>query len=62
MTPTTTGREARLEIRSEARGPHWVAWAVKPGEEKPLGSVVLVGETKGEAEDRARKWVDSRPD
>ncbi len=51
-----------LEIRSEARGPHWVAWAVKPGETKPLSSIVVVGETKAEAESRARAWAASLPD
>jgi hypothetical protein len=45
------------DIRSEARGPHWVAWV--PDESgKPLGSVVLVGETREEAEERARRWRD----
>jgi hypothetical protein len=46
---------ARPEIRSEARGPHWVAWL--PDENgKPRGSVILVGETREEAEERARLW------
>ena len=43
------------QVRSEARGPHWVAW-VPDANGKPLGSVVLVGETREEAEERARKW------
>jgi hypothetical protein len=43
------------QIRSEASGPHWVAW-VADTTGKPLGSVVLVGETREEAEERARKW------
>jgi hypothetical protein len=43
-------------IRSEARGPHWVAWVADP-EGKPVDAVVLVGETREEAEERARKWV-----
>lgn len=58
MTPAPADRR-QLDIRSEARGPHWVAWAVKPGETKPLGSVVVVGETQEEAESRARAWADS---
>lgn len=62
MTATTARQQSRFEIRSEARGPHWVAWAVKPGEDKPFGSVVLVGETQAEAEMRARQWVESLPD
>ncbi len=43
-------------IQSEARGPHWVAWI--PGADgKPVQSVVLVGRTRLEAEDRARRWA-----
>jgi hypothetical protein len=52
-----TSSPTRREIRSEARGPHWVAWVV--GENgKPLGSVVLVAETREEAEERAKWWGD----
>ena len=48
----------RPVVRSEARGPHWVAWV--PDEHgKPRGSVVLVGETKDEAEERARVWAEA---
>jgi hypothetical protein len=46
-------------VRSEARGPHWVAWIPDAGG-KPLYSVVLVGKTQKEAEERARKWADSQ--
>ena len=43
-------------VRSEARGPHWIAWV--PDEKgKPKGAVVLVGRTREEAEDRARLWA-----
>jgi hypothetical protein len=45
------------QIRSQSRGPHWVAWVADPAG-KPEGSVVLVGETKEEAEARARKWAE----
>jgi hypothetical protein len=45
------------QIRSEARGPHWVAW-IADSAGKPEGSIVLVGETKEEAEERARKWIE----
>jgi hypothetical protein len=45
------------EIRSEARGPHWVAW-IADATGKPEGSIVLVGETREEAERRARRWRD----
>jgi hypothetical protein len=49
-------RNAVAAIRSEARGPHWVAW-VADATGKPLDSVVLVGETQEEAEERARRWA-----
>ncbi len=47
---------ATTTVRSEARGPHWIAWV--PDENgKPTGSVVLVGQTKDEAEERAQAWA-----
>ena len=49
-----------FEVRSEARGPHWVAWLVGPGENAPHQSVVLVGATRAEAEAKAREWA-ARP-
>jgi predicted RNase H-like HicB family nuclease len=42
-------------IQSEERGNHWVAW-VAGADGKPERSVVLVGETREEAEERAREW------
>jgi hypothetical protein len=45
----------KRQIRSEARGPHWVAW-VADASGKPEASVILVGETREEAEARARQW------
>jgi hypothetical protein len=47
------------EIHSEARGPHWIAWVSRDGSGKPDRSVVLVGETREEAEARARQWAAS---
>ena len=47
------------EIRSEARGPHWVAW-VSDANGKPEGSVVLVAATREEAEARARRWAEQQ--
>jgi len=41
------------EIRSELRGGHWVAWIVRTPDGKPDGSILLVGRTKKEAEQRA---------
>ena len=58
MAETTTA--GAYEIRSEARGPHWVAWVVRGGETKPDRSVVVVGETREEAEERARAWAEGR--
>ena len=50
---------AAREIRSEARGPHWVAW-VADVNGKPEGSVVLVAATREEAEARARQWAEHK--
>jgi hypothetical protein len=51
-----TDRGASGAVRSEERGPHWVAWV--PDENgKPSGSVILVGQTREEAETRARAWA-----
>ena len=47
---------ATFEVRSEARGPHWVAWLDEPGRKGPYRSVLLVGATREEAEARARGW------
>lgn len=47
---------ANFDVRSEARGPHWVAWLTRAGEPGPYRSVLLVGETREEAEARARAW------
>lgn len=46
------------EIRSEQHGPHWIAWIVRGGDPKPYRSVVLVAETREEAEARARRWAE----
>jgi hypothetical protein len=45
------------EIRSEARGPHWIAWVSRDGDPKPHRSVVLIGRTRAEAEANARRWL-----
>jgi hypothetical protein len=49
--------EPPRDIRSEARGPHWVAW-VADENGKPEGSVVLVAATREDAEARARQWAE----
>ena len=50
-----TDRASSIPVRSEERGPHWVAW-VPDQNGKPSGSVILVGQTREEAEARARAW------
>ena len=55
--PTSTVSTA--DIRSEPRGPHWIAW-VNDAKGKPEESVVLVGRTRDEAEARARQWFGAR--
>jgi hypothetical protein len=52
----TDERTTSTAVRSEARGPHWVAW-VPDDKGKPVGSVILVGQTQEEAEARARTWA-----
>jgi hypothetical protein len=47
------------QVRSAARGPHWIAWVVRPGGDQPDRSIVLIGATQAEAEDRARGWIAS---
>lgn len=49
---------ASYEIRSEQRGGHWVAWVVRTPDGKPDRSILLVGQTREEAEQRARNWAD----
>ena len=51
---------ASYEIKSELRGGHWVAWVVRIPGGKPDQSILLVGRTQGEAEQRARDWADGR--
>jgi hypothetical protein len=60
MAEDVTRREETFEIRSEAHGPHWVAWIVRGADAAPEGAVVLVGQTQAEAEARARRWAERR--
>lgn len=48
----------RYEIQSEPRGGHWVAWVTRPGETKPVDAAILVGQTREEAETKAKLWAD----
>jgi hypothetical protein len=47
-------------IHSEQRGPHWIAWISRDGDAKPQRSVVLVAETREEAERRAERWAEQQ--
>jgi hypothetical protein len=49
-----------MEVRSEARGSHWVAWMVEAGDARPAGAVLMVGQTQAEAEQRVRVWWQER--
>ena len=60
MAGTVTTKEGTFEIRSEAHGPHWVAWIAKAGDSGPDQSVVLIGQTQAEAEANARQWAERR--
>ncbi len=57
MDETATTDAGRFSIHSEARGPHWIAWLTREPETRPVRDVVLVGETREEAESRARSWL-----
>ena len=46
------------EVHSAARGPHWIAWLSRPGSQLPERSIVLVGKTQEQAEERARAWAE----
>jgi hypothetical protein len=51
---------ATYQIRSELRGGHWVAWVVRTPDGRPDQSILLVGRTKDEAEQRADDWANGR--
>jgi hypothetical protein len=55
-----TTKEGTFEIRSEAHGPHWVAWLARTSDGSPDQAVLLVGQTRTEAEARARQWAERR--
>jgi hypothetical protein len=52
---TTSGS---YQVHSEARGPHWIAWISRDGSGKPERSVILVAETREQAEERARAYAE----
>jgi hypothetical protein len=55
----TTPNRADFAVRSEERGPHWIAWLTRGNDPKPIHAVVVVGETREEAETRARAWAET---
>jgi hypothetical protein len=60
MAETVTTKQGTFEIRSEAHGPHWVAWLTRGADGAADQAVLLVGQTKAEAEARARQWAERR--
>lgn len=50
--------DMQYEIKSEPSGGHWVAWLTADGSTKPAGAAILVGQTREEAEDHARRWAE----
>jgi hypothetical protein len=52
--------DEKLEIGSEERGSHWVAWVIQGDHRMPAASVIMVGKTREEAEARIRQWWFSR--
>ena len=57
MQPMAGEPVGSLQVHSEARGPHWVAWLSRPGENGPHQSILLVGATRDEAEAKARDYA-----
>ena len=60
MAESVTTKDGTFEIRSEAHGPHWVAWLARTEDGTPDRAVLIVGQTQGEAEARARLWAERR--
>lgn len=60
MSDTSSTSQGTFQIRSEAHGPHWVAWVSRTPDGAPEGAVLLVGQTQAEAEARARQWAERR--
>jgi hypothetical protein len=52
----TDSSTASYEVRSEARGSHWIAWLTRGGSDKPERALVFVGETREIAEENARRF------
>ena len=53
-----TTAKTDFQIRSESRGARWVDWVTQGSGDKPLDSVLLVGQPRDEAESNARAGAD----
>jgi hypothetical protein len=47
-------------IHTEARGPHLLAWLTVGPDTKPERSIILIAASQEEAEQRARRWAETR--
>lgn len=50
--------ETPYRIHSRPSGPHWIAWVSVGESDRPVDSVILVGQTREDAEERARAWAE----
>jgi hypothetical protein len=48
-----------VEIKSEQRGSHWVAWPASTPTGVPY-PILIVGQTQDEAESRLRAWLEEQ--
>ncbi len=44
------------QMHSELRGSHWVAWLTEGSDAHPVQSVLMVGQSREEAEARLKAW------
>ena len=58
MGETVTTPTGAFTVHSEARGPHWVAWMSSGADARPVRDVIVVGETREEAETRVKTWIE----
>ena len=48
----------QFKIMTESQGAHWISWVTNANSDKPLDSIILVGQTQDEAASQARKWAE----
>ncbi len=58
MTQSVATDRRDFHIKSESRGAHWISWVTRGASDTPLDSVILVGQTRDDAEAEARTWAD----